>query len=314
MSSDKLSELNKKSLDEYFDYLNKQQLYYRDSLSLQEFVTFGIEIEYEKFKREKVDNYTIRTLKKWHSKDDSTLRMGGEVTSPILTDSLTTWKELRKICNYLRKNKVYTKGNAGGHIHVGSHIMNADLEAWRCFLKTYMIYENELVYFLNGEDKLARKSASEYAKLVSSTYYKRLDDINEARDLKELYYAIILSKKNALSFYYTKLKSTHRDVYNTVEFRSPNSSVNELIWQNNVNTVTKLMLAARNKKIDEDFLDYKLEKETDKFALLPKALELTDIIFDNDLDKMYFLKQYKKDFSFIEEKKKKTKVMSSNLL
>lgn len=310
MSSDKLSELNKKSLDEYFDYLNKQQLYYRDSLSLQEFVTFGIEIEYEKFKREKVDNYTIRTLKKWHSKDDSTLKMGGEVTSPILTDSLTTWKELRKICNYLRKNKVYTKGNAGGHIHVGSHIMNADLEAWRCFLKTYMIYENELVYFLNGEDKLARKSASEYAKLVSSTYYKRLDDINEARDLSELYYPIMLSKKNALSFYYTKLKSTHRDVYNTVEFRSPNSSVNELIWQNNINTVTKLMLAARNKKIDEDFLDYKLEKEPDKFALSPKALELADIIFDNDLDKMYFLKQYKKDFSFIEEKKEKTKVMS----
>ena len=310
MSSDKLSELNKKSLDEYFDYLNKQQLYYRDSLSLQEFVTFGIEIEYEKFKREKVDNYTIRTLKKWHSKDDSTLKMGGEVTSPILTDSLTTWKELRKICNYLRKNKVYTKGNAGGHIHVGSHIMNADLEAWRCFLKTYMIYENELVYFLNGEDKLARKSASEYAKLVSSTYYKRLDDINEARDLSELYYPIMLSKKNALSFFYTKLKSTHRDVYNTVEFRSPNSSVNELIWQNNINTVTKLMLAARNKKIDEDFLDYKLEKGPDKFTLLPKALELADIIFDNDLDKMYFLKQYKKDFSFIEEKKKKTKVMS----
>lgn len=310
MSSDKLSELNKKSLDEYFDYLNKQQLYYRDSLSLQEFVTFGIEIEYEKFKREKVDNYTIRTLKKWHSKDDSTLKMGGEVTSPILTDSLTTWKELRKICNYLRKNKVYTKGNAGGHIHVGSHIMNADLEAWRCFLKTYMIYENELVYFLNGEDKLARKSASEYAKLVSSTYYKRLDDINESRDLSELYYPIMLSKKNALSFYYTKLKSTNRDVYNTVEFRSPNSSVNELIWQNNINTVTKLMLAARNKKIDEDFLDYKLEKGPDKFTLLPKALELADIIFDNDLDKMYFLKQYKKDFSFIEEKKEKTKVMS----
>ena len=29
---------------------------------------------------------------------------------------------------------------------------------------------------------------------------RRLDDINEARDLKELYYAIILSKKNTLSF------------------------------------------------------------------------------------------------------------------
>ena len=70
-------------------------------------------------------------------------------------------------------------------------------------------------------------------------------------------------------------------------------------------------LSELNKKsLDEYFLDYKLEKEPDKFTLLPKALELADIIFDNDLDKMYFLKQYKKDFSFIEEKKKKTKVMS----
>ena len=70
-------------------------------------------------------------------------------------------------------------------------------------------------------------------------------------------------------------------------------------------------LSELNKKsLDEYFLDYKLEKEPDKFALLSKALELADIIFDNDLDKMYFLKQYKKDFSSIEEKKKKTKVMS----
>ena len=70
------------------------------------------------------------------------------------------------------------------------------------------------------------------------------------------------------------------------------------------------MLAARNKKIDEDFLDYKLEKEPTKFTDIAKALEVADIIFDNDLDKMYFLKQYRKDFSFIEEKKGKVKVIT----
>ena len=42
-------------------------------------------------------------------------------------------------------------------------------------------------------------------------------------------------------------------------------------------------LSELNKKsLDEYFLDYKLEKEPDKFALLPKALELADIIFDNE--------------------------------
>lgn len=310
MNSNKLSKLNKKSLNEYFDYLDKQQLYYRDSLFLPEYVTFGVEIEYEKFKIEKVDEFTLKKLKRWHSKEDITLRNGGEVSSPILTDSLSTWKELRKICSYLRKNKVYTNGNAGGHIHIGAHIMNADLESWRCFLKTYMIYENEFVYFLNGKDKLPRRTMSEYAKLVSSTYYKRLDAINEARDLSEFYYALMLSKKNALSFYYTKIGNNHHGVYNTVEFRSPNGTVNELIWQNNINTLTKFMLRAREKMIDEDFLDYKLEKEEKHFQELSNALEFADIIFDNDLDKMYFLKQYRKNFSFIEEKKGKVKVMT----
>ena len=136
-----------------------------------------------------------------------------------------------------------------------------------------------------------------------STLADRILEITGALSERELFMMLKHDKYQAVNF-------RHYDTLKTIEFRCPNGTLNPVIWQNNINTVTKLMLAARNKKIDEDFLDYKLEKEPDKFTLLPKALELADIIFDNDLDKMYFLKQYKKDFSFIEEKKEKTKVMS----
>ena len=311
MSSDKLSKLSKKSLDEYFDYLSKQQLYYRDSLSLPKFVTFGVEIEYDKFKKAKVDKFTDKKLAIWLSKDELTLTKGGEISSPVLTDSLSSWKELREICNYLRKHRAVIDEKTGGHIHIGTQILGSGIESWRIFFKIYIIYENELIYFLNGNSKYSRRLANEFARPASVFYFNSLDTINEAKGLLEFSNKVFsVSKDKAISFCYTSPGNIACEKYNTIEFRSPNGTINELIWQNNINAITKFLLAARNKNIDEEFIDYKLEKGLDYFYSLPKALELADIIFDNDLDKMYFLKQYKKDFSFIEEKKKKTKVMS----
>ena len=58
-------------------------------------------------------------------------------------------------------------------------------------------------------------------------------------------------------------------------------------------------------KIDEELLDYKLKNQPifpkDQFYLyneicLESVLEFVDIIFDNNLDKAYFLRQYFKSF------------------
>lgn len=46
------------------------------------------------------------------------------------------------------------------------------------------------------------------------------------------------------------------DKKNTIEFRWPNASSNHVIWQNNINTCTKMLKSSRN--LDTDFLDYKL--------------------------------------------------------
>ena len=65
-----------------------------------------------------------------------------------------------------------------------------------------------------------------------------------------------------------------------------------------------MLLAARNGKLDEDFLDYKLADEFVPFenaeymysmVNLRKVLEFVDLVFDNNLDKIYFLRQYLKD-------------------
>lgn len=64
-------------------------------------------------------------------------------------------------------------------------------------------------------------------------------------------------------------------------------------------------MAAKRKDIAEDFLDYKIEHEFLSYrghenryneVCLKDALEFVDLVFDSNIDKIYFLKQYLKDF------------------
>ena len=95
---------------------------------------------------------------------------------------------------------------------------------------------------------------------------------------------------------------------NTLEFRNFNSTTEETIIQNDVNAVCHLLLAAASKNLDEDFLDYKLNQLKNYFSsekayleqcsqiLLREMAELVDILFDNNQDKIYFMRQYIKGF------------------
>ena len=55
--------------------------------------------------------------------------------------------------------------------------------------------------------------------------------------------------------------------------------------------------------LDSDFLDYKLsngdfayDKTKYNEVNIEEALEFADLVFDNDLDKVYFLRQYIKNY------------------
>ena len=66
-----------------------------------------------------------------------------------------------------------------------------------------------------------------------------------------------------------------------------------------------MLIASKTKVMDEKFLDYKLKNEYFTYSgnehlynniCLKNALEFSDLVFDNNLDKIYFLRQYFKDF------------------
>ena len=258
-----------------------------------------MEIEYEDLDKRLVDSYIKTKQYDWVSDFDDTVSTGGEVKSYILTDKITTWNELGSICYFLEEKQAVTNKDAGGHIHIGSHILKGNYVFWRQFLKTYILYEKELLTFLAGEEKQLRPLFRKYASPIAPAILEDIDCLNNVTDFLDIYYQVFFKDRNwAVNFTNVLLDSAKRYHKNTLEFRSPNSSKKDIIWQNNINTLVKLMIAPEKGLVDEEFIDYKLSKGFSNIRSDEKALELVDTIFDNNVDKLYFLKQYTKSFSF----------------
>ena len=302
-SNDMLSELNKSELEELRKEIKNASLPYRNKLGLSFTDTIGVEIEYENLSRDTVDRYIIHNHRGYISDSDETVETGGEVDSPILVDKKEDWDELQEICFFLAENGAVTSQNAGGHIHIGSHVLENNLIYWRQFIKTYMLYEKDLLEFFKGEYSEMRLLVGRYAEPIVKFLYQDLEKLNYILSFSDMYDEIFLQDRNvAVNF-----KNIKRGVYkpypgSTLEFRSPNGTSKEIIWQNNINTAAKLLKAPGKELIDEDYLDYRLREGLPTKPSLANALELVDAIFDNNLDKIYFLKQYNKDFNFSEEK------------
>lgn len=294
------SQLRGKELEELIEYIINTKLIYRKGLGLEETVSFGIEIEYERALKQIVDAYIKYNFPGWNSKEDESLTIGGEITSPIMGDGEKYWQELKEVCTFLKRLHVITTDNAAGHIHIGSQILGNEVESWRKFVKTYAVYEDILFRFLYGEMQKGRKRIKIYAAPISGMIIKSINDIEEAKTLQQLLWHLPLDQKTkAINFTNVNSYDTARRKYkNTIEFRMPNGTANEIIWQNNINALTKLLLASET--IDEDFLDYQIEHENTPSSItyeeicLRKALELVDLIFDSDIDKIQFLNQYLK--------------------
>ena len=313
-NNNELSSFNKEDLNYLFNLIMNILIEYRNKLNLSSYLTFGIEIEYEYLKHDKVDKYLLNNLSKWDSKPDLSLFFGGEVTSPIMTDEKEYWIELKNICNFLKKNDANVINNASGHVHIGADIFNNDLNKWLNFIKLYISYEHILYRFGYGECLNERKGLKLYSIYTGNSLLKKLEKIKFTNSMSDLEYLLDTdcSKYGGINFKHVCYNDKEKDRYNTIEFRFPNGTKNEIIWQNNINTFSKMVLAIVENKINPKFLDYKINKvkeRTTSSEVLSKniciedALEFADLIFDNNLDKIYFLKQYFKNFYYVINKR-----------
>lgn len=342
---DNFTEFDKYDMATLLEFINDHKIDYRNNLGFPDNVTFGIEIETVGMKTRKLSEM-LHTERKWKIAPDKSIKFAGaEVISPILFDRPYYWQEIYKICEELKELDLTTNYQTAGHIHIGADgIIARDPEKLKKILKAWNAYENIIYRFSAGKwSHLRRGAIHKYAKPTALEYrndlFKKDKELLTYRELLSVAYLRRYSGLN-LKNLYDYLRASYCQAYleaflncdsaslkNTIEVRTPNATIDPLVWQNNVNFFVKFFLAAVNDKFDEKKLNdiinnmnfelrmidgklVNLTYEDYEKADLDKALELADIIFDNNLDKINFLKQYigllNSNLEFNDDEKEKT--------
>ena len=311
--NDMLSELSGDDLANLLVLLDDYYLKLRDKLGIDRKNTFGLEIEFEhanvsEFEKELLDCFP---KEEWSTVNDCSLIHGLEVNSPVLRDTEDNWKDLDTVCKIIRKYGSIDR-KAGGHIHVGAHILDNNPKTWLNFIRLWSVYENIIFRFTYGNYLTARPRILEYARPVSRVFWDTYEFINnEEIKLVLLMQLIGFRRTQAVNFSNVNYKNIEEIAFgNTIEFRCPNGTLDGVIWQNNVNLFIKLLSVCKDSSLYEDKINKRHKEISYKFddlkwydqIYLDQALEFADIIFKNNLDKLYFLKQYLKSFQICKYK------------
>lgn len=301
--------------NDYKRILKDRKIKYRATLNLPKNLTFGVEIEYENVLNELVSELLYeeeifdRNFSNWINKPEIDLTydnieinkiMNGEINSPVLKDNIKTWKDLRTVLNILNKNGAIVTNQCGGHVNIGSHILGSNITYWKNFLLLWILYEKEIYKFSSGEFSKIRTRENGVIDRITPSLIKNILYIsNIDKNKLDIFNYLNKSgisfqeKKHDISFY--SFKKFEYDLDNKIEFRLPNATLKEEIWQNYINFFAKFMIACK-KELDVDKTIYKINHNEHS------ALELADYIFEDNIDKENFLiqtlktnKMYKKD-------------------
>ena len=328
-NNDILSEMKGQDIQELLYYLEEYYLLPRKTLGLNQNITFGLELEFERAKIPKIEKELIenKLAEKWILKNDLSLTDGGEINSPILTDTQNNWIELIKICNIIEKNAIIDR-HCGGHIHIGQQAIGCQKQSWMNLINLWSTYENIIYRFVYGDYLNARYTIQKYASPIAKDLkmdnerIKRFEK-DEELETEDIINMISHRRCQAVNFYNINTKK-HRyvkDKKNTIEFRCPNGTLDPIIWQNNVNLFVKLLNYVKSPNYNNDIIEKRKNIYKDKYTdlywyseiYLEQSLELCDMIFTNNLDKIYFLKQYIKDFEVNNKGNAKAKTFTRKL-
>ena len=304
--NDLLSLMKGIDLQELLYRLDNYYLELRDKLGFSDSVTFGLELEFEKACRRRIEERLEETglYTEWDVKGDGSLDNGAEINSPVLVDEEINWIALSKVCDIVKEHAIIGK-NSGGHIHVGTHVLGTKTESWLNFIKLWSVYENIIFRFLYGDSLTHRASLERYAPPISKCLWGKYQFLKRMGNMYigHLIYELPQERYGAINFSNT-VNPSRFSTGNTIEFRCPNGTLEPVIWQNNVNLLINILNYSKSSNFDDDTINKRREINQDKYSelgwynqiYLVQALELADMLFDSNLDKVYFLRQYLKSF------------------
>lgn len=301
---------------------------YRYNIGLNDRYTFGTELEFtniyldnlSKIFRESslpvkyaLHHKSAVFLKydEWYLDIDSTVTkrinenfLGGELSSRILIDEEGAWKELKDICKILKKAGASINENCSNHIRINLSCIQNESYFFEVLTKLIILYEKEMEQFYMGDKYLIRKTAFDYAKLLSLYLIGYINEI----DFSNPDYIFKFRTYKGIN-YFTRRDAINLQDYDKkklIEFRYPNGSLNEKTIQNNINFTLKLIDAIRREQFDPIELSRKVSKLKDDDIIYRVLLEktsqkdfewLVNTISTSSEDVNDFVSQYEKVLS-----------------
>ena len=302
--NDAFAELRGFDLQSLLVQVENYNLIYRDELGLPDDLIFKVGIKYDYMMEQPMNKFIKHSLQKRVAHNGGT---EGMLTIYPMWDEPKTWEILEEKCESLIKRNLQNIdmfSNPNDYIKIGVGFFGNDVGAWRKFLKIYALYDHVMARFI-CEDRMG--FIKQLCQLtINDTLRTLVREITDIDDIK-----CLLTDKyfDALVFKGINFDElTNESEENMITFKSLNAWTDPIIWQNNINAYAKIMISAKQKLVDEEFLDYKLQDLFQKYAThethnylyssvnIKDVMEFVDIVFDNNLDKVYFLKQYFRDF------------------
>ena len=291
------------------DAVAKFQIPYLDHLALPETMQYGVELEFngaylteveealEYY--QKCNNLTL--THDWYVTDDMTVSerimnhyIGGEVDSPILKDTKKDWQELEEVCNLIQDLDGYVSENCGLHAHFDfQKIHMTKTQIWNLMVLWYQ-YEEIIYTFATGEDEMLRDGARILAKSIRPLINQLLKE--EELDLLFDPFGPVMQDNYGLNIErFVHCVAGFPYDYSTLEFRVGNGTLNPVVIQNYIRLYANLLKTSFN--ITKP-LKIKELKEEPYYEYIPENIEeayqFADTVFDNNFDKLCFIKQYKK--------------------
>ena len=310
----RLSDLKGDDLTDLFILMDDFLLELRDKLNLSQDTTFGLEIEFEHTLHEEIKYKLANSiLSNWEVKHDISLCSGTEINTPVLRDSEKNWSDINTLCEIISPlGKIDTR--SGGHIHIGCQELGSKIENWKHFIELWGIYENIMYRFLDGEHLTSRPSTEHYATPVAKKYLDVYDKYKDTNEIYALLGTLAINRSQGVNLNNIKIYDLdEQKLKNTIEFRSPNGTLNPAIWQNNVNALVRLLDYCKDSNYDSDTIEKRRARNASdnliysdlegyKEIYLGQAIELADMVFHTNIEKIYFLKQYIKSFEISDDK------------
>ncbi len=295
---------------------------YRSTIGINKNQNFGVEIEfgnaniitvYDKLFQKMIPvtyqlhhKMTRPIYDTWYVDTDSTVSKidkgktrGGELSSRILSDNGSTWKEIKKVCSTLQETNAIPDNNTSTHITVDVSSYYLEKDFIETLFKIIAVYEVEMDIFYMGDKYMIRDTKKKFAADLNL----RLLDIIDSTDFNrnDILYQLARKKsftvRDGVSFHKLKKKGL-------IEFRYPNGTINEKTIQNYINFTLKLLIAIQNNKFDLEELSYQISELKNNYLNIyrtqeyigntSKFMDLVTTISSNSLDEEDFLNQYQK--------------------